>query len=48
MVLVNLKPAKLAGVLSEGMLFVQKMQRVIWHCDTGKSNAGRSRDLLED
>ena len=30
MVLVNLKPAKLAGVLSEGMLPVRKMKRVNW------------------
>lgn len=30
MVLVNLKPAKLAGVLSEGMLYALRMRKAIW------------------
>jgi len=48
MVLVNLKPAKLAGVLSEGMpSLCQKMQEGNLALMTPeKSNAGRSRDLL--
>ena len=44
MVLVNLKPAKLAGVLSEGMLLCAEDADGTY--DTGKTDAGRSRDLL--
>ena len=47
MVLVNLKPAKLAGVLSEGMLLCAEDENGESVPDgTGKENAVRSRDLL--
>ena len=47
MVLVNLKPAKLAGVLSEGMLLcAEDAERQSGADDAGETDAGRSRDLL--
>ena len=48
MVLVNLKPAKLAGVLSQGMLLCAEDAE--WKpgaYDAGKTDAVRSGDLLE-
>lgn len=42
MVLVNLKPAKLAGVLSEGMLLCAEDAEGNLALDTGETNAGRS------
>ena len=47
MVLVNLKPAKLAGVLSEGMLLcAEDAEGNLALMTPEKINAGRSRDLL--
>ena len=49
MVLVNLKPAKLAGVLSEGMLLcAEDAEGNLALMTPEKADAGRSRDLLED
>ena len=49
MVLVNLKPAKLAGVLSEGMLLcAEDAEGNLALMTPEKSNAGRSRDLLRE
>ncbi len=47
MVLVNLKPAKLAGVLSEGMLLcAEDADGNLSSDDSGERNAGRSGNLL--
>ena len=47
MVLVNLKPAKLAGILSEGMLLcAEDAEGNLALMTPEKINAGRSRDLL--
>ena len=49
MVLVNLKPAKLAGVLSEGMLLcAEDAEGNLALMTPEKINAGRSRDLLRE
>ncbi len=47
MVLVNLKPAKLAGVLSEGMLLCAEDEGNLSLMTPEKKNAGRSRDMLK-
>ena len=49
MVLTNLKPAKLAGMMSEGMLLcAEDAEGNVCLMNPGKSNAGRGGDLLMD
>ena len=49
MVLTNLKPAKLAGMMSEGMLLcAEDAEGNVCPHDPGKSNAGGCGDLLID
>ena len=48
MVLVNLAPRKMAGVMSEGMLLCAEDSGQSGAYDTGKRHAIRSRDLLTE
>ena len=45
-VITNLKPTKLAGVLSEVCFFVQRISMEIWHCLPQRGYAGWSNDQL--
>ena len=48
MVLVNLKPATLAGVVSEGMILcAEDAEGNLKHHDTGEGDARRCGNLLE-